>query len=187
VKVCPACREIVHAAALTCPACGHEFPEREARHDDTASGAPILAGEEQAWEETVRETTYHVHRKKGDPLAPPTMRVDYRVAFNRWVREWICIEHPAGSYPHRKARQWWQERSREPMPRTVEEAVFVAQGGGLCRTEAVRIEKGPPGNEGWERVIGHTLGDLPPRIESTDDLEDAPGVLMGVPEDDLPF
>jgi hypothetical protein len=36
-------------------------------------------------------------------------------------------------------------------------------------------------------VVGHELGEKPPRVESNDGLENAPGVLMPVPDDGIPF
>ncbi|RME98663.1 MAG: DNA helicase, partial [Alphaproteobacteria bacterium] len=65
------------------------------------------------------EVEYHVHYKRGDPLAKPTMRVEYRVGFNTYFREWVCFEHTG--YALRKAAQWWQARSHEPFPESVEE------------------------------------------------------------------
>lgn len=179
-KRCPECDELVHASCTTCPACGFAFPPRELTHDATASADAILAGEGPVrTEERVIETTYHVHTKRGDPLATPTMRVDYRLGFNRWVREWICIEHDG--YAYRKAKQWWERRTREPFPRTVDDAVFIARAGCLCRTERVRIERKP--GDGWERVIGHTLGDVP----DTAELVGEPTHRITVPDDDIPF
>ena len=186
-KQCPACDALIHTAYAKCPHCGHAFPPRKVKHDMVASEEQIVSGADgpRRSDERVIETTYHLHVKRGDPQAIPTLRVDYRLGFNRWVREWVCIEHPPGSYPHRKAKQWWDRRCNDPMPSTVEDALFYANAGGLSRTERVRIETKP--GDGWERVVGHELGEKPPRVESNDGLENAPGVLMPVPDDGIPF
>jgi hypothetical protein len=110
------------------------------------------------------------------------------LGFNRWVREWICIEHPSGSYAQRKAAEWWRKRSNEAVPATVEEAVDLARAGALATTFRVTIER-KPGDQ-WDRIIGYELGDRPPRLESCDDLPDPPqpvGAGYGIPDEEIPF
>ncbi len=187
-KQCPECDALIHAAYAVCPECGHAFsPRQEAKHEAVASDAAIVTGDEAParHEERVIEVGYHTHHKRSDPLAKPTMRVEYRVGFNRWVREWVCFEHTG--YARRKAEQWWRERSRDPVPETVAEAVEWADAGALAPTHRVTAEKKP--SDGWERVVGYELGDKPPRLEDPDNLPE-PALAFdgyGFDPDEVPF
>ena len=131
------------------------------------------------------EVAYHTHHKRGDPLARPTMRVEYRVGFNRWVREWVCLEHEG--YARRKAEQWWKERSNEPVPNSVEDAVAMGNAGSIAPTQRVTVEKKP--GDDWERVVAYELGDKPPRLETTDNMPE-PVIAYdgyGFDPDEVPF
>ncbi len=186
-KECPACHALIAAGYQTCPECGHQFPEPTRRkHEATASTEGILSGQTSRSEERVSDTSYHVHYKRDDPSAPPTMRVEYRLGFNTWQREWVCFEHTG--YARQKAEAWWRARSREPVPATVEEAVELARAGALAPTLAITVER--KAGERYERVVGHRLGDKPPRLESDEGLPNVPepvGTTYGIPDDEIPF
>ncbi|MBX3363998.1 MAG: DEAD/DEAH box helicase family protein [Phycisphaeraceae bacterium] len=192
-KQCPECDALIHAAYAVCPECGHAFPPRQVKHAAAASDEAIVSGSDgpARRDERVLDVAYLVHYKRNDPLAKPTMRVEYRIGFNRWVREWICFEHPEGGYARRKAEQWWRRRSNDRVPGTVEEAVEWADAGALAPTLRITIEK-KPGDE-WERVVAYELGEKPPRLESCDGLPDEPsspvgaGTTCGIPDDEIPF
>mgnify|MGYP001278291655 CR=1 FL=1 len=186
-KECPQCHALIAAGYQTCPECGHQFPEPNKRkHEATASTEGILSGQTTRREERVSDTSYHVHYKRDDPSAPPTMRVEYRLGFNRWQREWVCFEHTG--YARQKAEAWWRTRSHEPVPSTVEEAVELARAGALAPTLAITVEK--KAGERYERVVGHRLDDKPPRLESEEGLPEAPepvGTTYGIPDEEIPF
>ncbi|MBX3356458.1 MAG: DEAD/DEAH box helicase family protein [Phycisphaeraceae bacterium] len=189
-KQCPQCDALIHAAYATCPECGHKFPPRQVKHAAIASEADIVSGADGASrsEERVVEVGYHVHFKRDNPGAIPTMRVEYRGGFNRWLREWICLEHPPGSFAQRKAAEWWRKRSSEAVPTTVEEAVDLARAGALAQPLRITVER-KPGDQ-WERVVGHELGPKPPRLEDPDNLPDPSepvGAGCGFDDDSIPF
>ncbi|MCZ7600820.1 MAG: hypothetical protein M5U09_28010 [Gammaproteobacteria bacterium] len=69
------------------------------------------------------------------------MRVYYQCGFATTFSEWVCFEHTG--YPRRKAEAWWVERSNEPVPATVEEAVDIARCGDLARTMAITVQRKP--------------------------------------------
>jgi DNA repair protein RadD len=189
VKECPECRALIAAGYQVCPECGHVFPEpQRQKHEATAASVGILSDQTTRVEERVSETSYHVHHKRDDPSAPPTMRVEYRLGFNRWQREWVCFEHPPHGYARQKAEAWWRARSREPVPATVEEAVELARAGALAPTLSVTVER--KAGEKYDRVVGHRLGDKPPRLESDVGLPDVPepvGTTYGIPDEEIPF
>ncbi|RMF23074.1 MAG: DEAD/DEAH box helicase [Deltaproteobacteria bacterium] len=185
-KECPECSALIHAAYAVCPECGHVFPEPEkSKHGARASTEGILSGQTTRGEHRVSETTWHVHYKRDDPTgtAPPTMRVEYRVGFNTYFREWICFEHDG--YARRKAEHWWRARSREAVPTSVEEAVELASAGALAPTLAITVER--KAGEKYERVVAHRLGDIPPRLESEGGLPEYASVAKAFDESEIPF
>jgi len=187
-KECPGCHELISTGYAVCPRCGHEFPPPEkTRHEATATSEGIISGQVTRETERVHETRYFRHTKRDDPDAPPTMRVEYRVGFQRFRREWICFEHEG--YARAKAEQWWRARSSEAVPSTVDEALDLAEMGALCQTLAVTVEK--RAGEKFDRVVSHELGPRPPRVESEEGLpEPAAKTSVQVLEDEdfgIPF
>jgi DNA repair protein RadD len=168
VKECPECHEIVAAGYAMCPACGHRFPPpNRAKHDGTASSEGILSDQPTRTEYDVADVLYAVHTKRdAAPDAPRTLRVEYRVGFQRYISEWVCLEHEG--FARQKAENWWKARSREPIPETIEEAVELAEMGALARTLRITVERKP--GDKYDRIVGYQLGDKPPRPESEQDL-----------------
>ncbi|MBL9030135.1 MAG: DEAD/DEAH box helicase family protein [Phycisphaerae bacterium] len=188
VKECQECCALIAAGFQVCPECGHRFPEpNRQKHEASAATEGILTGQTTREEHRVSETTYHVHMKRGDPSAPLTMRVEYRVGFNRYFREWVCFDHTG--YARTKAEAWWRARSVEPVPSSTEEAVELARAGALAPTLSITVEK--KAGEQFERVTRHVLGERPPRLDDPDavpDREPEPaGTTYGIPDDEIPF
>jgi len=158
-KECPECHSLIAAGYSACPDCGYEFPAREkANHDATASTEGVLSDQVVNEKYPVRDVTYSVHTKRGaDDDAPKTMRVDYRIGLARWVSEWVCFEHEG--YARWKAEQWWQARSSDPIPDTAQRAVDIANGGGVCWTEAITVRSVP--GEPFDRIVDYELSAKP--------------------------
>lgn len=183
-KQCPRCKALVATGYANCPECGFEFPVRQRQtHEASATSEGILSGQVTRSEEAVSEVAYCFHTKRDDPDAPPTMRVEYRVGLGRWQREWICFEHPRNGFARRKAEQWWTARSREPVPGTVDEAIELANAGALAPTRSITVER--RAGDKYDRIVGHTLGDRPPRLDDPDAVGHFAGA--GVPDDGIPF
>jgi len=187
-KECPQCHALIAAGYQTCPQCGHQFPEpNKQKHEAQASTEGILSGQTTREEHHVSETTYHAHMKRNDPAAPLTMRVEYRIGFNRYFREWVCFDHTG--YARTKAEAWWRARSVELVPGSTEEAVELARAGALAPALHITVEK--KAGEQFERVVAHRLGDKPPRLDSDEGLpEPQPepvGTTYGIPDDEIPF
>ncbi|NLX57713.1 MAG: DEAD/DEAH box helicase family protein [Phycisphaerae bacterium] len=161
-KECPDCHAVIHAAYSVCPECGHEFPppERE-KHDYQASTEGVLSGQVTTTEHEVIDTVFRVHQKRGtDENHPRTMRVDYYHSLNGFVSEWVCFEHTG--FARDKAEGWWRQRSDEPVPESAEDAVAIANAGGLTPTVAVTVRH--VAGEKYDRVISYRLGDKPGRL-----------------------
>jgi DNA repair protein RadD len=109
----------------------------------------------------VSDVYYSVHTKRGaGEDAPKTMRVDYKVGWHEYKSEWVCFEH--AGYARQKAIAWWQRRSPDPVPPTVERAVELAQCGAVAGTSAitVRTVAGDP----YERIVDYELGEMPEAV-----------------------
>jgi DNA repair protein RadD len=182
MKECPGCNALVPIATCECAECGHAFPEPEReRHDPTATTEEVLSGRKPPKVQPVFEVRYFVHWKRTDPDAPPTMRVEYRTGLGTYQREWVCFDHPAGSYARRKAEEWWRLRSDAPVPESVEEAVWLAEGGALADCKGIVVTRKP--GEQYDRIKSHDLGPIPAWTEP----ERKPYTLPEVPDDGIPF
>jgi DNA repair protein RadD len=107
-KTCPNCKEQVFASARVCW-CGHEFPERELKHDVVADDkSDVIAS---AKESIVNDWFFQRHRKVG---SPDSLKVTYLLGGNLdRVSEWVCFLH--GGFATEKARRWWQEHCNDTL------------------------------------------------------------------------
>jgi len=182
-KECPECHAVVAAGYAVCPECGHEFPPPERqKHEAKASTESVLSGEVTVLDYEVESVTYAVHMKRdAPPDHPRTLRVEYQVGFRTWFSEWICVEH--SGWARQKAESWWRERSDEPCPANADDAVEIAQAGGLAETTAIRVRQ--VSGEKYPRVVGYTLGPKP-RMPGWDEQTPEP-VGAWLDNDDVPF
>jgi DNA repair protein RadD len=157
VKICPKCREIVHAALNSCPVCGYQFPKQEAKHDRTATNKDILSRTEPYWV-NVQEVSYHEHRKVfTDKIA--TLRVEYYTHETpgdqgRTYKEWICLEHTG--FPYEKAVKWFQSRGvgGALLPASVKDALKLTDMLLIPQKIKVMQEKGKDGKM-YDRIVGY--------------------------------
>lgn len=122
VKICPECDSILHASVRQCE-CGYEFPKPEVKIASTASTDPLLSIDvaDAEWVK-IDSISFTRHQKDGGHA---TLRVNYHPegAFSDGYSEWICFDHPAGSFANRKAGTWWLARGGAlPVPKSVAEA-----------------------------------------------------------------
>ncbi len=124
LRQCPECNTYVPVQTRTC-ACGHEFPvaEESAKHNATASDAPIMSDEIIPPKPAVFNVTsvdYAVHKKKG---RPDSLRVAYFTGM-RTFYEWVHLEH--GGEARARAMGWWMLRDGAGLtPRTVADAMLA--------------------------------------------------------------
>jgi DNA repair protein RadD len=175
VKECPNCHCLVATGYARCPECGFEFPARQHRqHERKASDAGILSGEVTTTKYVVKDIDYSVHTKKGaDDDAPKSMRVDYKVGFHRYKSEWICFEHEG--YARQKAIAWWKQRSRDGIPDTAQEAVDLANTGGVAFTREITVRS--IAGDKHERIIDYVIDPLP-EPEWSESVEDYDPALV---------
>jgi DNA repair protein RadD len=187
-KECPKCQAVIHAAYATCPECGFVFPLRGSQrepHERQASTAGVLSGEVTETEYEVQGAYYSAHVKRGAPEGHPrTLRVDYRIGFNDHQSEWVCVEHPLGSYARQKAEAWWRARSSEPCPTNADDAVVLAQAGVLAQVTAITVRS--VAGEKFDRIVNYQLGDIPQSVIFGDLARPEPDYVP-IPDEDIPF
>lgn len=184
-KECPRCQAVIHASYATCPECGHEFPlPKREQHDDRASTENIISGEVTETEIDIQNVYYSVHRKRGaSDDYPRTMRVDYRAGFNDYHSEWVCPEHKG--YARKKFEAWWRVRSGEPLPNSAEEAVKLADAGGVATVNSITVRS--VAGEKYDRITDYQLGPIPPRLDGSDERDNGDLSEPVWPDDDIPF
>ena len=153
-KRCPNCEGDVPVQSAECDDCGFVFP-RKPKHGATADEDSSIIGDAEPVEWQVESVIGLEHRKKNHEDAPPTLRVMYTCQpcgddepgnlGGQTFSEWVCFEH--SGFAREKAEMWWNERSDEPVPGTVADALVLFNS---CR-QPVRITVQPDGR--WQRIV----------------------------------
>lgn len=141
-KSCPKCQTLVEVSSRQCPDCGHEWPPPEPEIDKTPDETativqgPHPTGGIERWD--VQQVLYWRHQKKD---RPDTLCVEYRCGFHQQAREWICFDHPVGSFPRRKAEAWWRHHGgKDPAPESVDMALVRRECGELRRPVSITVD-----------------------------------------------
>jgi DNA repair protein RadD len=198
-KTCPNCQEIILAALMTCPACGHQFERSQAKHGTTATELSPVYETQPPRRESVTEVSYAPWKKRGWVEGDPqTMCVTYYDGMERVAREWVCVEH--GGYARDKALAWLRDRLRDGIdivdtvsiaigaPDSDEcfmaiyrgaEAISIIAKTALRRPSAITLVK----DGEYDRVTGYEWGDV--REPGAD--EDEPAYVCAGIDDEPPF
>lgn len=169
VRLCPACNTYNHISRKTCEECGHEFPPPERLQEEASTQdlvrAPIDLNNLPP-PEPERFEVHGVHRMiasrhRGKKGKPDTLRVDYFCGYQRFST-WICLLHPPGSFPHNKARDWWEAHGGLTPPTDLDEAVALAGSLNKPKFIKVRVSGQYPSVEAYDFV--GTRFELPPEF-----------------------
>lgn len=194
-KKCPECKTPAPLAAKVCEECGHEFAEDtipKARHEASADDAPALVEQAKPTLFSVVSIRYSKHVKKKDQSV--SLRVDYEVTEDgaempQVVSEYIGI----GEYDWRdgfygsKAKSWWGKRCEHANPVGIENALAIANAGGLADCSAIKaVQEG----RFW-RIVNYMLGPKPAEAEWVGRLDGKAGEPIEGAEfgayDEVPF
>jgi DNA repair protein RadD len=187
VRQCPECQTIISIGFTICPTCGFEFPRMGPGHDERPdSSRPILTTSNQFQRWTVHQMVCGLWTTK-DQSKPATMRVYYACGYAEKISEWVCFDHPEGSFPRRKAEKWWKEHGgREPYPQTVDLALCRWECGEIKTPETLVVYTGGEFGEIKGKVFGtnpaREPGDEPPA-----ESPPPPSNRVDVDYNDLPF
>jgi DNA repair protein RadD len=150
-KECPQCNTLVAIKAKTCPECGYAWPEpiirRVPHHDAMAATIAPLSAESTVL--MVSEVFTSEHLK---PDKPPSLRVTFRTNEGR-ISDWLALEHSGGARWH-ASKKWRQLGGREPVPKTVDEALDRTNE--ITQVDAIVVHRD---GEYW-RVIGVRLPEM---------------------------
>lgn len=123
MKICPSCGAECFAAQRYCYACSYCFIKLE----EKAGSAAVMSRDVPPEWLDVLDVYYDRHEKEG---SVPSFKVAY-YTMQGVIREWVCFEHhkyePGDNkrYAWDKAVKWHNERSSEPVPQSVEEAIAI--------------------------------------------------------------
>lgn len=145
VKECEACLAIAKASATACPDCGTAFPKPEPK----ALPSELAAGAVVSWEAKTRtflvlDVEYAHHVKDGRS----SLRVMYHVDGQRFP---ISVFHAIEGRAFYPWQEWWGRRSRQPAPRSVDQAARMCRGLPVPSEITCRLDGK------WWRVVGESF------------------------------
>lgn len=111
LKECKACGYQNFIAARECKQCGAPFDVQGAKLSTYAAKGALLSTQLPPPEWIAVDKASYARHASREPGKPNTFRITYRVGIN-FYNEWICFDHPKGSYPRNKAEGWWRARLR---------------------------------------------------------------------------
>lgn len=142
IKVCPECATICYAGVRLCPECEFEFPPPEPEIKREAATDAVLSTQIETEWVAVTDVAYARHDRK----TPNSLRVDYQCGYTTHS-EWVCFEH--AGFARQKACAWWNARSKQPVPSTIDEALTMTDS--LPIPERIGLQ--PDGR--YTRIVGY--------------------------------
>ena len=186
VRECPSCLTYVHISLKTCPECEYEFPPPErvtpgASEDAIVDSRALDLSQQPPPKEF---EIFSVHKMicaqhTGKNGKPDTMRVDYFCGYRRFSC-WICLGHDEGSFPRRKAKEWWSQHGGGEPPASVEDG--VEQAGDLTKPKFIKVWI----NTKYPEIVAYDFKgirfELPPELGGPPLQEPEPDPLATVQE-----
>jgi len=182
-KSCPECQTMMPLNVMTCPNCGHQFPqpEKRIRIESEASTLGPISGEVTTETLEVTDVEYEPWTKRNAPPgAPRTVRVTYWCGLNERYSEWICPEHTG--FARMKFEKWFLARRASDdvkVPATVDDFLELEFMGMVKKTKDITLRRVT--GERYPDVVASTPGDLPDNSPFREDAFDEEDF------DDLPF
>ncbi len=179
MKECPKCKSLLPFGMRKCDVCEFEFTSADPAHSDRPVNAPVLSTDRERVRNvhTVNSVSYARHDKAGKTVS---LRVTYQCGLRRFS-EWVCIEHDG--MPRAKALRWWQARTSDKCPRTVEEALPLAWK--LPAPVSILVDE----TDKYPEILSHELGATEHQSEAGNDpvsSEDSEGAGSPARPDAVP-
>lgn len=180
IKCCENCDTWIHASLRICPVCGAEFKFETKLHFNASTDALVKGDLPVVELYKVDHITIAKHTKIN---TPDMVRVSYYCGLMKYD-EYVCPEHT--NFAGRKAKQWWQARSKDAMPATTAELLACADR--LPHATHIRVWV----NKAWPEILAHCfdgsafgtqeISDTVPEVARIGKIENTVQV-----EDDIPF
>lgn len=119
--LCEECDTFNPIGEKHCETCGE--PLYKIKHHKTADDTPVVSGFIPAAPGAMPVIGMELSKHTKDPFRPSTLRVSYRITSRRQISEWLGFDHPYGSYPRRRAEEWWAEMGGKSPPGSVKAAL----------------------------------------------------------------
>lgn len=184
VKVCDTCDTINHISARFCISCNTEFTFKS-NLEAAASTVDIIKQDLPIVEMfEVSHITYSAHHKTG---APTSLKVSYYCGYQMF-NEYIGFEHGM-RFVREKASKWWRERSKFPVPESVERVLIEAKE--LKTPTHIKVWI----NKKWPEIMGYDFEGTSFGLKEAKDSDSGPKITVeGAPEnydyeilDEIPF
>ncbi len=118
VKLCEVCNTWNHASARICFNCKTPFPLAVKIQYEASTEALIKKSDMPIVEVfKIDHVTYEAYQRAGKPAM---MKVCYYSGLRKF-NEFVCFDHDG--YALRKAREWWRQRTQQPIPTNTSEAM----------------------------------------------------------------
>lgn len=208
MRCCPECQTYNHISIKACEECGYAFPVETKLWKEAAAKELVLDLTQPL--PPPPEKVYGIFgitqmvaaEHPGKNGKPPTLKVDYFSGVRRFTT-WVCLAHPGGSYPQRRAADWWLMHGPKgsKVPVSIPEALAGFSTLKTPKYIKVWLNTKYPEIEGYDFVgtafaIPQELGGgLPPGVISVETPIDPPkppdtpfyGDVRSHQGDDLPF
>lgn len=109
VRKCEICNLYSHANSTNCEHCGAAFSIKSKLQSEASNAEPVANSEPVYEVFNIEVVTYHPHKSRGGNKC---LRVTYHSGFNGFS-EYVHVESPPGSEPHRRAIVWLRERGMQ--------------------------------------------------------------------------
>lgn len=139
MKECPECQGYLHIAARECDWCGYKYPVKEKIQTEAYSGEIIKTVDSESlkpkWLDVTSIKYYNISQRS---TGTPMLKVVYLCGFQP-ISEYICYQHPSGSYPKHKADNWVRYRlaPNTKMPGSVDDIIRLTRHGGIKKASKI--------------------------------------------------
>ena len=185
VKLCPVCETINHASVRFCIACNTEFT-LQIKINEEASTTELIKKDLPTLETfKVDHITFSKHIKRGGTGA--SLKVTYYSGL-RMFSEYICIEHPKGSFPKEKANSWWIKRAGTISPDSILAAIYLTDQ--LQNPSSIIVDTSKKYPDILDYIFADDGSVRVDTIEPPDDYDDSVkfnSLVSTIGDDDIPF
>ena len=176
-KLCPECESLIHFTYGECPDCGYVFSKEEMelaekKHDPVLVEASF-GKQPPVWYD-ITGVTYFEHTSKKNKKVMMKVHHDCGSMMNpKFFCAYIMFEDHYSGFPVKKSRGFWNNRTDEEFPDSVEEALFLADE--LAKPTRILVDE----NGKFPEILSYDFDEVEDMVEKQEQME----VML----DELPF